>query len=514
MLCVLPWCDKEFAQELRLLLWMHELGGCKDHEALMVLGSSVSQKEQSEMVDLAKRVFGKVDVIRAFYEDPRPWPVNANLMFQRAARHVAESVKKPWFWCEPDCVPLVPGWLDKWEAEYKACGKPYMGFIVKEPPHLTGCAVYPPDISIYSPHPLLCEQVAFDVVDVGKIIPNAHHTKLYHHQWFYGVPPQPANSYSSAATTFKTVNDLNIISPSAVLFHRNKDGTLIERLRERMKNPVRVEAPKIAPQIASEVASQKAAKPSEEVPGKTKYKMSILVRTWHQDSPWLPYSLRSIQKFTSGFERVLVVAQENDEPIIRPICAECGVEYRSVENDTCDGYIAQQITKMKADEYLPEADFILHHDSDTLFMLESKPKHFISAPFGHRAIILMQDYATLDGSVPWQKPTEMALGSPVQYEFMRRHPLVYPRWLYKEAREFLTRRFGMPWDKWLSEQVGETKGFSEFNFLGAFAFQYFHDKFRWVDVKKKQIGPDHCYQFWSWAGMNDDAKRKIDEILK
>lgn len=494
--------------------WAEELGGAKNHTTLLLRGATVPNEMEKELYALAGRVYGKVDVLQAFYEDDRPWPVNANLMYQRAARHVSENIKTYWAWCEPDCIPLAPNWWDLWEREYQLCGKPYMGCIVENPHHLTGNAIYPAHVEKYSANVLLTELVAWDVVDTEKIIPVAHHSVRYCHKWHYNVPPQDPKKYSDAATHFGSLKDLEIIPEHALLFHRNKDGSLIERLRERKSGVV---VPSVAVSVSEPPPAPKpepVPEPAPVPPKREPLKCSILVRTYRKDAAWLRYSLSSIAKYAHGFLRCLVVAPKPDKHIILPICHQFGFDYRSVEPDPCDGYLAQQITKLKADEYLPEADFILHHDSDTLFKMPSSPEDFISRDGGDRPIILMQDYATFDGEkMPWQKPTEVALGSPVQFEFMRRHPLVYPRWLYQEGRRHLKERFGIPWDEWVGAQIGPDKGFSEFNFLGALAYQFHRDKFVWVDVKREKPSPDRVHQFWSWGGMTAETKAKIAEIL-
>ena len=78
----------------------------------------------------------------------------------------------------------------------------------------------------------------------------------------------------------------------------------------------------------------------------------------------------------------------------------------------------------------------------------------------------------------------------------------------------MPKTHGIPWNEWVEQQVGPTKGFSEFNYLGAYAYEFHRDKFRWIDVDKKQYAPDRVHQFWSWGGLGEEQKRKIDEILK
>ena len=214
---------------------MLDLGGAQRHECVLVEGFLVKPEERQIIADMAREIYGNVETIGTWYEDSRPWPINANLMWQRTAQYMFEKRKCPWFWQEADCLPVKPGWLDAWEAEFLACGKPYMGCVVKDPFHLTGNAVYPPDVRKFCPEQMIADVIPWDVTGMPKILPHTHHTDLYHHQWFYNVE-QPANGqYSRNATHFDNVDQLSIINPKAVLFHRNKDGSLIQCLRERMR---------------------------------------------------------------------------------------------------------------------------------------------------------------------------------------------------------------------------------------------------------------------------------------
>lgn len=254
MLVVTPYSQYELEQLQKVLGWAEELGGAKNHELLLVAGKLVPPEAQKAIETAALRVYGKVETIHAFYEDHRPWPYNPNQMFQRAAQHMYQVRRCPWFLNEPDVVPLKPNWLDIWEAEYKACGKPFMGFIVEFPvdefgnigKHVTGNATYPWDLINYDQTFTLECNAAFDVVLAKSILPHTHHTTLYQHMWLHGYPiPKKGDPYSKNATTFKTIAELDMIHEEAVIFHRNKDGTLIDRMREK-KAPAKVFMAKLA----------------------------------------------------------------------------------------------------------------------------------------------------------------------------------------------------------------------------------------------------------------------------
>jgi hypothetical protein len=69
--------------------------------------------------------------------------------------------------------------------------------------------------------------IPWDVFLAEEFTPFTHHTALIHDK-FYRVWEDP----NSGPPIFPDAASLSIIEPGAVLFHRNKDGSLMDRLRE------------------------------------------------------------------------------------------------------------------------------------------------------------------------------------------------------------------------------------------------------------------------------------------
>lgn len=507
MLCVMPWCGREQGRMIELLNWMRDLGGAKSHDVLLVAAKPLTEFDKADVMEAAKQVFNSMELITTYYEDPRPWPVNANLMFQRAARHVHEHRKVPWFLNEPDCIPLKPGWLDTLESTYKVCGKPFMGCIVTEPRHLTGNAIYPADFQNHSFNAMLTETVPWDVIDMEKILPKTHHTTLYQHAWNWNVPAQPAQQYNDVGTHFASIDDLSFLRPDAVIFHRNKDGSLIKQLRA-----VRFAAPP--------PPEERKHYPREKGSGERTHLLEtgIFIRTYAGDAKWLPFCLQSIKKFASGFTRVKIVVPLNDVAIVKPIADQYGCEFEACEPDPCSGYIAQQITKLEADRFMHDR-YILHMDADCLFNRPVTPSEFAD---GIRPVILYEPYENMNGSAArlWQKPTSLAVGYDVKHEFMRRHPFMYERVTYPRARKRIEEVTGKNWREYIVglSDPNNKLTFSEFNFMGAFIWSR-------PDIKKRYsfarvgghgviVRPDTIRQFWSWGGITPEVRAEIEGILK
>lgn len=118
--------------------------------------------------------------------------------YRGASDTVYTRYKCPWLYLEPDCVPLVPGWLDTLSIEYAKQPKRYMGpFLAKpgEAAFLSRVSIYPPD-------------AARDAV--ASLVPMATKTRLIQELRFTG--------------------DEAKIRPDAILLHGDPSGALVEKL--------------------------------------------------------------------------------------------------------------------------------------------------------------------------------------------------------------------------------------------------------------------------------------------
>jgi hypothetical protein len=193
--------------------------------ALLVVPASMPE-EMRVAAELACP-FDHYQTLRTPFDLPKEgWPTGCNWSFLTAAEHCRRERLDFWL-NEPDCIPLKAGWFEALRAEYAACGRPYLGFIEPAtehyPRHLTGNAAY--HHSVF--HHFRADQMgkAWDIALADVLTPLAHASPLVHQE--FGSLDRPP--------TFHTVDDLRRIPPEAVVFHRNKDGSLIRVLRERRK---------------------------------------------------------------------------------------------------------------------------------------------------------------------------------------------------------------------------------------------------------------------------------------
>jgi len=234
--------------------------------------------------------------------------------------------------------------------------------------------------------------------------------------------------------------------------------------------------------------------------------VSIFLRTYHKDAPWLVECLRSMDKFCSGFSELVIHVDDADVKVIAPIVGRRGRLVHEPPH-TKHGYINQQVVKLHADKYTA-ASFVFMPDSDYVFTRPTTPDFLFR---DGKPCILYQSYKSLAGQTPWQRPTEQIMGRPVAHEFMRRPRLIWRRETLVGLRSFLATRFkAKNVAKWLSYQTS----MSEHNLLGAFAFVHERDKYSWINTETDSNFDLPVEQFWSYGSITPAVREKIENYLR
>lgn len=247
MLVACFFCHRDADMALRLLDWIHELGGCKEHEILLSWNLRANAANmQAPLIASAERSFKAVHQLPAYEENEREWPWPQNLAWQAVTRYIADPHEQkalrpqPWLWLEPDCVPDPNGrygadWLNVIGIEYTKFGKPFMGEEVLVPgtaQHLSGISVYPPTVEDFlrddERNLTSLHGIAWDAFFAAQFLPYAAFTPLIQHVFWHSRNPDVEWHFASD-------KDYEIIRPEAALFHRDKEGKLIDRLQTKMK---------------------------------------------------------------------------------------------------------------------------------------------------------------------------------------------------------------------------------------------------------------------------------------
>lgn len=428
--------DQELA--VKLSSWIVELGPNLGHSCLLLRDVRVNPNHYRSILHNVQKVFTEVETADV-PEKLDGWPLAPNTMFRHAAKHIQLTKPEPWLWIEADALPLKEGWMETLAKEYDADPrKPFLGDFVNVPnvePHMSGIGVYPGMLIDYAPSATYAQDMAWDVFASHEIVPKMKQTAFIKHRWKH----PPFQNMSQVDNLLAQLGD-------AVLFHADKSGTLIDFLREKRGGP----------KATGVLTLPEPKNDSTGLPAPTKATTDIFIKTCEHDKEWLEWNQRSIRRFVSGVNSVVIKDSEKGD----------------------DGYLWQQVVKMYADTYC-KADYILFIDSDTIFtrnvtpgtyLLEGKPIWMIT-PI---------DQAHPNEAHAWRGVMRKFMGKDSEFEFMRRFPFLVPRWALEAFRGFCVQQHGVELEAYIMAQP--YREFSEFNCLGFYLWEFHRDKFHWINT--------------------------------
>jgi hypothetical protein len=237
--------------------------------------------------------------------------------------------------------------------------------------------------------------------------------------------------------------------------------------------------------------------------------IDVFMRTYPRDIPWLRFCLRSVQRHLHGHQGVVITYPQGTGAAFAPLRNFYGYNFAEVLKKHRNDYIGQQITKMEADT-ICGAEYICHIDSDNFIHAPLNVQSFIDTR--GRTLLLRSPYAKLGPDAQqWRGVVANALGFWPDYEYMRRFPIVYPRWFYNEVRVKIEKHTGRLWNQFAAE-VGDL---SEFNVMGAVADRYFADRF---DIRTEGepnwVKTQFLHQYWSHGGLKPDQRAYFESCLR
>lgn len=225
MLVVIPFCARDKAQAVRLAEHIAELGGVGKHDCLLAVHKDTDSEGVIEPLTSAFGRIAEFAITDDMIVEREQHTYAANLMWKRTVNHIAEmNESQPWLWMEVDAAPTKASWLDAIHAAYAACGKPFLHDLVKTPrgKSNSGCGVYPAKVRDHTSRLWELSDVSWDILLYEDFAPHTAYTPLIQDVGFL--------KDGMTLPTFPDQASLSIIRPEAVIFHRCKDGTLIDRL--------------------------------------------------------------------------------------------------------------------------------------------------------------------------------------------------------------------------------------------------------------------------------------------
>ena len=239
---------------------------------------------------------------------------------------------------------------------------------------------------------------------------------------------------------------------------------------------------------------------------------SIFIRSYRGDFQWLRYCLRSIRKFVTGFGEIALVIPVTDRGEL-PEDVAAMADRLHLRNEQTHGYIDQQITKLRAHHYT-NSDRILFVDSDCVFFRpctvddftrEGKPL-LLKTPYE-----VFRKHQTETGRAQnvlnWQRITEDLVGFPVEFEYMRRIPMMHAA----ETLVYIEAHYPHLMNK--ARRIRDNS-FSEFNIMGAIAERFLPHLYHIQSTETEPLPPKYCEQYWSWGGMSNELKESLECVCK
>lgn len=156
------------------------------------------------------------------------WPAGPNGMFGNTMIHISNNFVKKYeciYWMEPDAIPLVPNWfanlVKEWKSRHPSCN--IMGCRSDchgdgTGDHITGCAVYHPNIARIYPPLTMCDNVAWDYLHRAKMVAMGKHTTLIE------------NWYKAKNAPYGIVDRVNV---GVNILHGFKDNSVINHVKKK-----------------------------------------------------------------------------------------------------------------------------------------------------------------------------------------------------------------------------------------------------------------------------------------
>lgn len=232
---VFPFCSKDGHQALKLMQWIAELTPPCQHLLITSHDYATPPQLVSDIQNAAKGTFRSIKALSYSTPSTGQWP--PTMAFKAAARYM-EKLGIPWLWMEPDMIPIKPEWLDTLQNIYWKCGKAFAGPIIPQMGHMNGTGIYPANTPKRIPRALDLMRTAWDITMKPEMIKDCHDLMPYlYHAWT--VVNGKFHPYNGGAVPSfpKGTSLLNQIPNESVAFHRCKDLSLIERLREQKPHP-------------------------------------------------------------------------------------------------------------------------------------------------------------------------------------------------------------------------------------------------------------------------------------
>lgn len=156
------------------------------------------------------------------------WPSGSNGMFSSTMIKICTSYKNKYecvYWMEPDAIPICPNWywdlVLEWRRRHPSvnvvgCRHDCDGDGKGD--HITGCAIYHPDIARILPEITRSDRMAWDYQHREKIVRMGGNTRLIQNRYHQNNLPSGV-----------------IQEPGVVIIHGVKDNSVVHAVKRKFK---------------------------------------------------------------------------------------------------------------------------------------------------------------------------------------------------------------------------------------------------------------------------------------
>lgn len=248
--------------------------------------------------------------------------------------------------------------------------------------------------------------------------------------------------------------------------------------------------------------------------------VDIFIKTYYKDFVWLPYCLRSIKKFASGFRNVIIVSDNDGHTIPQNILDILPVKVYYVNlpvktpTFSCHGigYSWQQYIKLTWYEY-SDADVVLSIDSDRMFSNFVTPETF---KLDGRYIWFYRDWSKAGDGICHKSHTDKLLGLNTEFDAMLPPVYILRKDTLIALRNYLITHHANGdhsiktiWDVIVLLNM---KTLSEFNIIGSFIHHFNRNEYvKLINDSRSSVYP--VLSSWSWGGLKDEDREMREKIL-
>jgi hypothetical protein len=214
----------------------------------------------------------------------------------------------------------------------------------------------------------------------------------------------------------------------------------------------------------------------------------IVVKTYPADYDWLPYLFRSIDKFVTGYRRIVLIIEEQfpdpeDLPYGAVVCRSRRYVGTDVPSDS-----GAVIERLRPFEY-SDAERSLFVDSDCVFTrkidLQTDPSIVLDRP-----VLYWRTWEEGAFAIRWKEPSRQVLGYEPKYETMCRYPFTYP----SDVLASFWQHVGG------EKRLARLPSITDWNSLGNFAIDFHHGL---MTPRHWSTADEPCVrQFWSHHRAN------------